>query len=229
MWIKNFIFATLCLYALLSVARDIKKQIAKYQEKKFKKDFRTLFPNNHIVLRTKVRAFFSRLEIGEKSYGELNISDGFNANTKLKIGNYCSIAHDVWFILGNEHPLTTVSTYPFKVMCFGQKGEALSKGDIIVEDDVWIGMNATICSGVKIGQGAVIGAGALVTKDVPPYAVVGGVPAKVIKYRFSDSIIKKLLSVDIKKLFDSFSESDIDLIYSDLTEENIDQLLSKVN
>lgn len=70
----------------------------------------------------------------------------------------------------------------------------------MIKDDVWIGAQATIMSGVTIGQGAVIGAKALVTKDVPPYAIVGGVPAKVIKYRFEKEIIDELLKIDFSKL-----------------------------
>lgn len=69
----------------------------------------------------------------------------------------------------------------------------------MIKDDVWIGAQATIMSGVTIGQGAVIGAKALVTKDVPPYAIVGGVPAKVIKYRFEKEIIDELLKIDFSK------------------------------
>lgn len=74
--------------------------------------------------------------------------------------------------------------------------DALSKGDIIVEDDVWIGLNAMILSGVTIHQGAVIATGSVVTKDVPAYAIAGGVPAKVIKYRFPEEVIEELLKID---------------------------------
>lgn len=77
--------------------------------------------------------------------------------------------------------------------------ETQAKGNIIVNDDVWIGDSALILSGVEIGQGAVIAAGAVVTEDVPPYAVVGGVPAKVIKYRFRDDVIKELVKIDYAK------------------------------
>ena len=77
-----------------------------------------------------------------------------------------------------------------------QGNEALSKGDIIVEDDVWIGQGATIMSGVHIGQGAVIGAGSIVNKDIEAYSVVAGVPAKLIKMRFPPNIITKLLEID---------------------------------
>ena len=80
--------------------------------------------------------------------------------------------------------------------------EGTSKGDIIVGDDIWIGYGAVILSGITIGQGAIIGAGAIVTKNVPPYAVVGENPAKIIKYRFEENIIKELLRIDFNKITD---------------------------
>ena len=80
--------------------------------------------------------------------------------------------------------------------------EGTSKGDIIVGDDIWIGYGAVILSGITIGQGAIIGAGAIVTKNVPPYAVVGENPAKIIKYRFEENIIKELLRIDFNKIPD---------------------------
>ena len=100
----------------------------------------------------------------------------------------------------------------------GYTSEAGTKGSIIVKDDVWIGTNAIICSGVTIGQGAIIAAGAVVTKDVAPYAIVGGNPAKVIKYRFDEEIRNKLLSIDIVELFDGFVNDDISFIYQKLDE-----------
>ena len=74
-------------------------------------------------------------------------------------------------------------------------GHPSCKGDIIIENDVWIGANSTVMSGIKIGNGAIVAAGSTVTKNVPPYAIVAGNPAKVVKYRFTDEQIKKLLSI----------------------------------
>jgi len=107
-------------------------------------------------------------------------------------------SEDVLFLLGGNHNIETFSTYPFKVMILGEKKEAWSKGPIIVEDDVWIGTRAMILSGVRIGQGAIIAAGAVVTKDVPPYSIVGGNPAKIIKYRFYKNLIDLIKTKDIK-------------------------------
>jgi acetyltransferase-like isoleucine patch superfamily enzyme len=170
-----------------------------------------------------------KVSVGKNSYGELYVLDYSPAKTILKIGNYCSIAPRVCFLLGGEHQINSVSTFPFKVIRFGYEKEADSKGDIIVGDDVWFGVNSIICSGVSIGQGAIIAAGAVVTKDVPSYAVVGGNPAKIIKYRFSQKIQDKLQKVDVCKLFDSFTKEDMDLIYKKLSQKTILELLRKYN
>jgi acetyltransferase-like isoleucine patch superfamily enzyme len=162
-----------------------------------------------------------KVTVGKKTYGDLNVTDFSSADTKLIIGSYCSISPGVRFLLGGEHRIDCISTFPFKVKCFGHKWEARSKGDIIVGDDVWVGANAVICSGVKIGQGAVIAAGAVVTRDVEPYAVVGGNPADVIKYRFGEEYRKKLLATDIVKMFDGFTEKDIEAIYKPIDESGL--------
>lgn len=159
------------------------------------------------------------ISVGNYSYGRLKVSS-MNHKSHLSIGSFCSIAGEVTFLLNAEHDISTISTYPFKVMVIGQKAEASTKGDIIIDDDVWIGERATIMSGVHIGQGAVIAAGSVVTHDVPPYAVVGGVPAKVIKYRFSKEIIDSLLKVDYGKLTKEMISAHIDELYTELSELN---------
>lgn len=163
--------------------------------------------------------------VGRKTYGPINVQDASDDGSMLYIGSYCSIASNVFFLLGGEHRLQSVSTYPFKVLAFGQDREALSKGNIVIKDDVWIGYGAIICSGVTIGQGAVIAAGAVVTKDVEPYAIVGGNPAKLIRYRFDQCLRDKLTSIDVAALFDSFTEEKLGLVYSDLTPEILASLI----
>ena len=116
-------------------------------------------------------------------------------------------------MLSSDHAAGNISTFPFRVKYGFSDYEALSKGDIVVDDDVWIGYGATILSGVHIGQGAIVAAGAVVAKDVPPYAVVGGVPAKVIKYRFGPEIIGELLKVDYSQLSDDMVRKHIDELY----------------
>lgn len=167
----------------------------------------------------------SKIYVGKKTYGNINVIDYSPIKTHLIIGSYCSIAPGVQFILGGEHQIKSISTYPFKVKCFGEEREAGSKGDIVISDDVWLGINAIICSGVKIGQGAIIAAGSVVTKDVEPYAIVGGNPAKFIKYRFDESIRNILIKKNIVELFDKFSKTNEEIIYSDLDESVLNELM----
>ena len=162
--------------------------------------------------------------VGKFSYGELNIIT-FNNKTKLKIGNFVSIASNVSFLLDVEHRTDTISTYPFKAKMLNTcVSEGYSKGDIIVEDDVWIGYGATIMSGVHICQGAVIAAGAVVTKDVPAYAIVGGVPAKLIKYRFDEELINECKKIDYTKLRKDIVSNNLMDIYSGLNNNNARRL-----
>lgn len=155
---------------------------------------------------------FDLVSVGNFSYGDLFVLSANKVN-KLKIGHFCSIADNVKFILNSDHPTNHISTYPFKTMILNKGPEAISKGDIVIEDDVWIGSSSMIMSGVKVGQGAIVAAGAVVTKDVPPYAIVGGVPAKVIKYRFDEKIIEKLLNIDFSEVNKDFMETNIDKLY----------------
>ena len=152
------------------------------------------------------------MTVGKYTYGGLRVIN-YNENERLRIGSYCSIAQEVTFILNADHRTDTISTFPFKVKVLGESLEGTSKGDIIVADDVWIGYRATILSGVHIGQGAVIAAGAVVTKDVPSYAIVGGVPARVIKYRFGEEVLTRLGKLDYSKLSEIWIKEHIDELY----------------
>ena len=138
---------------------------------------------------------------------------------KLKIGSMCSIADDVTFLTAGEHFTNHLSTFPFNEKVLGRSEMAAggtTKGDIIVEDDVWIGYGATILSGVTIGQGAIIGAGAVVAKDIPPYAIYAG--NRIIKYRFPDEVIEKLLKFDYSRLTKKDIADNIELLYSEIDE-----------
>lgn len=120
---------------------------------------------------------------------------------RLIIGKFCSIARGAKFIFNcANHTLKSLSTYTFPLFYeeWGLPKERVAeawdnKGDIVIGSDVWIGFEAMIMAGVRVGDGAIIGAGAVVTKDVAPYAIVGGVPAREIKKRFDDETVAKLL------------------------------------
>jgi acetyltransferase-like isoleucine patch superfamily enzyme len=130
-----------------------------------------------------------RVTIGPGSYGEpeVHVFDG-DPSTCLRIGAYCSIAAGVRIVLGGEHRTDWVTTSPLRIIHelpgAGQDGHPHSKGDVTIGNDVWIGLSATILSGVKIGDGAVIAASAVVASDVPPYAIVAGNPARIVRSRF---------------------------------------------
>ena len=156
------------------------------------------------------------MEVGEYTYGsqfiklhkygpENGVYD--TADSKLKIGKYCSIAPCNIF-LNENHRYDCVTTFPFGLTGLSKKrfknvdkqlinSGALSKGnrDVIIGNDVWIGHNSSIMPGVTIGHGAVIAGLSHVVKDVAPYSIVGGNPAKHIKYRFSEEQIAKLLQI----------------------------------
>lgn len=121
---------------------------------------------------------------------------------KLRIGKFCSIACGAKFLFNSaNHTLGSLSTYPFPLFYEAWEhgmspAEAWdNKGDIVIGNDVWIGYEAVILAGVTVGDGAVIGARAVVTKDVPPYTIVGGVPAKPIRKRFSEAETARLLAL----------------------------------
>lgn len=202
-----------------------------------------LYPNENI----KTLCYISNLlkkknvEIGDYTYysDNKNSPENFYNNIehhyeflgdKLIIGKFCAIAEGIKFIMnGANHRMDGITTYPFNIFACGwekvtPKLEQLPfKGDTVIGNDVWIGQNVTIMPGVKIGDGAIIATNSTVTKDVEPYAIVGGNPAKIIKKRFSDEIIKLLLELQWwnwadEKIFDNLEKlvaaSDIDTIKS---------------
>ena len=139
-----------------------------------------------------------QLTMGTGTYGSPLIYS-WDDKTRIRIGKFCSIAADVKIIAGGEHRLDWVTTYPFSEFsnewkgATGIEGHPATKGNVIIGNDVWIGNGTIILSGVEIGDGAVIAAGSVVTQTIPAYSIAGGVPAKVIRFRFSSDVIEQLL------------------------------------
>jgi acetyltransferase-like isoleucine patch superfamily enzyme len=162
----------------------------------------------------------SAYKIGEHTYGRPKVYD-WQEGTTLSIGKYTSIAEDVTILLGGNHRTDWVTTYPFPALtdkwpeAAGIKGHPQSKGDVVIGNDVWVGFGATILSGVRIGDGAVIAAKSVVTKDVEPYSIVGGTPAKLIKYRFPQEIIDKLIKLKWWEWDDAKVKKNIEILCSD--------------
>lgn len=194
------------------------------------KKWRTLNAHNSTYLELIPRndIFFEKVTVGKSTYGPIKAFYSNHPDEELSIGNYCSIGTGTTFMLGSEHPYRGISTFPFKVKCLDLPGEAQTKGPIVLEDDVWIGENVLILSGVNIGKGALVAAGSVVVKSIPPYAIVGGNPAKIIKYRFSPEIIEILINIDWNKLTDSQIRENIDLLYENIDIENVERIINRL-
>lgn len=187
-----------------------------FRNQKFKRQWRR--KNSHNFTSADRGFDMECVSVGKYTYGGISALT-FDSRTKLTIGNFCSIGPKVMFIVSADHNTDTISTYPFKVKVLNNTTEGVTKGDIVVEDDVWIGYGSTILSGVHIGQGAVVAAGSVVSHDVPAYAIVGGVPAKVIKYRFSETIRNKLQQVDFSQMDDILIKKNIEKLYERIDED----------
>ncbi len=186
-----------------------------------------LYPNENIKTVCYIKNLPPKpnVEIGDYTYYSDNINSPENfyeriqhhyefLGDKLIIGRFCALAEGVTFIMnGANHRMDGITTYPFNI--FGSGWEKVTpaveqlpfKGDTVIGNDVWIGQNVTILPGVKIGDGAIIAANATITKNVEPYAIVGGNPARLIKKRFSAEMIELLLKLqwwnwDEQKIFD---------------------------
>jgi acetyltransferase-like isoleucine patch superfamily enzyme len=138
--------------------------------------------------------------IGDYTYGHPKVLYD-NGGANLEIGKYCSIAEGVSIFLGGNHRQDWITTYPFPWLpqYFPElshiKNHTSTKGSVIIENDVWIGQNASVLSGVTIENGAVIAASSVVTKNIGPYEIWGGNPAKFIKKRFTDEVIAELQEI----------------------------------
>ncbi len=138
----------------------------------------------------------SALEMGRYSYGNPTVLRFLGDTAVVRIGSFASIADDVELIPGGNHRVDWISTYPFRVMLklpgALEDGHPATKGDILIGNDVWIAHGARVLSGVTVGDGAVVAAGAVVTRDVRPYAIVAGNPAREVSRRFTDEQVQAL-------------------------------------
>lgn len=145
--------------------------------------------------------YFDDGRYGVDKFEEYNVLYNYDfSKVKLVIGKFCAIAAEAKFIMTGDHKLDCISTYPFPIFQHGWENaydikDLPVKGDIIIGNDVWLGYDSLVKNGVAIGDGAIVAARAVVVKDVPPYAIVAGNPAKVVKMRFSDSDIARLLAI----------------------------------
>jgi acetyltransferase-like isoleucine patch superfamily enzyme len=158
--------------------------------------------------------------MGRGSYGNPKVLS-WGEGATLCIGSFCSIAANVTIVLGGEHRTDWVTTYPFNVRWESAKsctGHPRSKGNVTVEHDVWLGYGAVLLSGVTLHTGAVVGCNAVVSRDVPAYTIVAGNPAKLVRQRFDDETIVRLLATkwwertdeEISRLMPALLGSDID-------------------
>ena len=201
---------------------------SKYQKLMFDKAWRKANQHNE----TSVGSYMfpdAVVTVGGYTYGRLNVQSLYaTPDERLIIGNYVSIASDSLFLLGMNHPTDTFTTFPLRSKFVSRSSkDALSRGPIIIEDEVWIGSNAVIMSGVTIGRGAVIAAGSIVTKSVKPYHIVGGNPAKTIRRRFTVEVIEemkklKLIDIPVERI-----KKNIDLMYQRI--ETVEDVLRLQN
>jgi acetyltransferase-like isoleucine patch superfamily enzyme len=197
-----------------------KVEVAKRTPSDWATVWRTRNSNNEITIANIFN--FKRVTAGDHSYGPIRVLDWGSSDEHLTIGRFVSIASGVTFILGGNHPHSGVTTFPVKVKILGDPIEAQTKGPITIGNDVWIGTNATLLSGISVGQGAVIAAESVVVKNVPPYAIVAGNPAKIVKYRFSPDTIEKLNKIDYDKvLLEDLKHLGEQLYFSENTPEFI--------
>jgi chloramphenicol O-acetyltransferase type B len=164
---------------------------------------------------------YPQYQFGRDTYGKPTIHSWGEGST-LEIGAFTSIASGVQIFLGGEHRIDWVTTFPFNFLWNegkGITGHPKTKGDVLIGNDVWIATEAIIMSGVTIGDGVVIGARAVVTKNVPPYAIVAGNPAKVVKNRFDDKTIQQLLDVKWWNWSDAKIKAALPLLLNDEIDE----------
>ncbi|WP_033165507.1 CatB-related O-acetyltransferase [Clostridium sp. KNHs205] len=179
--------------------------------------------NKHNLTTISYNSPMNLISVGKGTYGHINAHWYGSNKEQLNIGNYCSIASNVNFVLGGEHNYKRATNYPFPELKYHTEYDAVCKGPINIEDDVWIGYGAIILSGVTLGRGCVVGAGSVIAKDIPPYAIYAG--NRILKYRFNKEIIDRLLEIDFKhvnlKDYEKYSHCEI-------TAENVNTVVESM-
>lgn len=172
----------------------------------------------------KFRKSYPNYKIGIGTYG-LPIVHDSNQGSTLSIGSYSSISGSSQIFLGGQHRIDWVSSYPFPFFMEEAKDISyfgVTRGDVIIGSDVWICANCIILSGVTIGHGAVIANGAMITRDVPPYAVMAGNPARIIRFRFEEHIRNALL----ESQWWEWPEEEIRHVLDKICTENITEFIA---
>lgn len=140
-----------------------------------------------------------RMTVGPHTYGIPIVKAYDHDDARLVVGDYCSLSETAIVMIGGYHPIDRVTTYPLRIMWrlpgAGRDGYPARRGDTVIGSDVWLTQRSFVGGGVRVGDGAVVAAGAVVVRDVPPYAVVGGNPARVIRYRHSEEQREALLEI----------------------------------
>lgn len=209
---KNKLRDIIFISSLVNFKRFISSSLYIYR---FKHKWRCA--NRHNNTRVSHPFLTEQVFVGNFTYGELNIKSWGGQGEGLLIGNYVSIADNVTFILGGNHTINGFTTFPMKSHKNNiiHPDDARTKGPIVIEDDVWIGFGAIILSGVRLGKGSIIAAGTVVTKSFPPYSIIGGNPAKLIKKRLTDEQIESCSNISFDTLnLKTLTNEEIDSYYN---------------
>lgn len=211
-YLKRIVYSFYLLFLNLSFLKKIRKEGTSIDKSVV--GYRNVFFEGKNSVPDKCK-FFGKIKVGYKT--TLGSSNFFHGN--ITIGKYCQIGSDV-AIHSSSHPITYLSTYVNKNLFEGQLVNLKKEFQVQIGHDVWIGHGAIIVGNVSIGNGVIIGAGSVVTKDVPPFSVVAGVPARIIRKRFNDNIISEIESLQWWNLSEVELDKIKNLFFKDFSNAN---------